>query len=552
DEQIIKNIRTNSGLRVSLLNQTQFRNAQAYRMNPYAMQAGGFITTGLDAPLALSSEQRRTGRWELQWKAPDHRQYITVGVDADGADLTNYSAGSPLSEAALDAWTASPSRTGIFFEDVISFRSVTLEAGARYDRVNPGVVLPDVAGFTFSNPNWDASLNSTSPDAQYQASVSKVFFNTRTQGFVTPRVRVTWEADQATSVHAAVGQTLVTPRVGAVAANSNADLTFTSAGSVFGRDVADGVASSIEAGVRRRFGAATSADVTGYYDAHIPVFGEGFQLGVGVLAQTDHAHRWGLDGGVTHQFGPVASATASYSINVNGVSNGIGSSITTHQMAAAVQAKVPDAWAQEGWRSAFKDVAAVVQFRMINGITYTPLQNAGAGTTAPEFNVGVNATQAGAINSERLPWTKLLDLRLTKGVRMNGMDWTIFADFRNLLNFKNLYGLYAETNDTANGVFMQNRIASEFVNLANEANSNGALSGTSVTLPADCGSWQGAAGPVDCVMLKRAEARFGNGDGVYTQAEQTKAFTAYFNSIYGASRFYGPQRTVRVGLSLAL
>src|SRR5262249_52794520 len=96
DDQIIKDIRTNSRLRVTLLNQTQCRNAQPYRMNPYAMEAGGFYTTGIEAPLALSSERRRTGRWELHWKVPDQRQYVTVGVDADGADLTSYSALSPL------------------------------------------------------------------------------------------------------------------------------------------------------------------------------------------------------------------------------------------------------------------------------------------------------------------------------------------------------------------------------------------------------------------------------------------------------------------------
>ncbi len=580
DEQIIKDIRTNSGLRVAYLNQTQYRNAQPYRMNPYAMQQGGFYTTGVDAPLALSSEQRRTGRWELQWRVPDQRQYVTVGIDADGADLTSYSGGSPLTELFLDAWTASPHRTGLFFQDVISLGSVTLEAGIRHDRVNPGVMLSNTPGFTFSDPRWDQTLNSTSPDAQYEASLAQVFQPTKDQSFVTPRVRLSWVIDDATSVRAGFGQTLVTPPAGLVAAGSNADLTFTNANDFFGRDVTDGKASDIEGGIKRWFDANTSVDLSGYYYFHIPSYGSrienfddptnpGRQLTINVLGRDNNAYLWGFDVGVAHEFGHVVAASLSYGFNKNGfedvqpivlppisgvptvVINQPGA-LTNHEFAAAVHATVPDDWAREGWRSALKNVAAVLQFRMINGIPYTPLQNVGAGTTAPGFNFGLNATQAGDINSERLPWTKLLDLRLTKGVRMNGMDWTIFADVRNLLNFKNLYGIYAETNDTANSLFLHNKIAAEFVNLANEASSNGALSGSSVTLPADCGSWRGEAGPVDCVMLKRAEARFGNGDGVYTLAEQTKAFTTYFNSFYGASRFYGPQRTVRVGLSLAL
>jgi len=579
DEQIIKDIRTNSGLRVPYLNQTQYRNAQPYRMNPYAMQQGAFYTTGVDAPLALSSEQRRTGRWELQWRVPDQRQYVTVGIDADGADLTSYSAGSPLTELFLDAWTASPSRTGLFFQDVISLGSVTLEAGIRHDRVNPGVMLSNTPGFTFSDPRWDQTLNSTSPDAQYEASVTQVFQPTKDQSFVTPRVRLSWVIDEATSLRAAFGQTLVTPPPGLIASGSNADLTFTNANGFFGRDVTDGKASDLEGGIKRWFGAGTSVDLSGYYYFHIPSYGEridnfddptnpGRQLAIGVLGRDNNAYLWGFDVGAAHEFGHVVAASLSYGFNKNGFEDvqpiivpfpggpsaviNAPSSVTNHELAAAVHATVPDDWAREGWRSALKNVAVAVQFRMINGIPYTPLENVGAGTTAPGFNFGLFATQAGDINSERLPWTKLLDLRLTKGVRMNGMDWTIFADVRNLLNFKNLYGIYAETNDTANSLFLHNKIAAEFVNLANEASSNGALSGSSVTLPADCSGWRGEAGPVDCVMLKRAEARFGNGDGVYTLAEQTTAFTTYFNSFYGASRFYGPQRTVRVGLSLAL
>lgn len=550
DEQIIKNIRTNSGLTVPLLNQTQFRNAQPYRLNPYAMQAGGFYTTGVDAPLALSSEQRRTGRWELHWKVPDQRQYVTVGVDADGADLASYSTGSTISELGLDAWMASPSRTGIFFQDVISFGSVTVEAGLRYDHLNPGVVLPISPGFTFSNPNWDPTINSTSPDAQYQAAVSKVFYSTGAQSAVTPRVRLGWEVDSVTSLHAAFGQTLTTPPVSAVAANSNSDLAFTSlSSSVFGRNVTDGVASSVEAGVQRRFGAATSADITGYYDFHIPVYGAGSAGGVRVLAQVDHAHHWGLDGGVTHQFGPVASATASYSFNVSAVGNGLGST-TTHELAAGVQVRVPDDWARDGWRSALRNLAAVAQLRMINGLPYSPEINVGSGDVSPG-PISPGAVLAGGFNSEHLPWTKVLDLRVTKGVRMNGMDWTVFADFRNLLNFKNLYTLYTETNSTTNAVFEQRATSAEFVTLANEANANGALSGTSITLN-NCANWQGSAGPVDCVMLRRAEARFGNGDGTYTLAEQENTLHNYFEMVFGSYQFYGPQRTVRVGLSLAL
>lgn len=560
DPQIIKDIRTNSGLRVPLLGQNQLSNSQAYRLNPYAMQSGGFFTQGVDAPLALASEHRRTGRWQLNWKLPDGRQSVSVGLDADGAGLTNYSTASPISQLSLNAWTANPSRFGFFFTDVITFGSATLEAGARYDRVNPGVVLPIVPGFTFSNPNWDQTLTSTSSDAQYQASVSKVFFNTRDQSFATPRIRFGWAIDRKTSVRLAFGQTLMTPPVSAVAANSNTDLTFAGPGTPFGRDVTDGVASTFEGGARRLFGAATSVDLSGYYEFHIPTYlfrfeafddptNPGRQLDVGVLDNVAQGYEWGFDGGVSHHFGQVASASLSYGLNVSGFKHALAS-ITTQELATAVQAAVPDDWARDGWRSALRSVGAVAQFRMINGIPYTPEVNQGFGDIAPG-PISPGAAQAGPFFSERLPWTKVLDLKVTKGVRMNGMDWTVFADFRNLLNFKNLYALYAETNGTSNVLFEQRVTSGEFASLANEANNNGALAGTSIML-GNCANWQQPSGPVDCVMLRRAEARFGNGDGTYTLAEQANALHNYFDMVFGSYQFYGPQRTVRVGLSLAL
>jgi hypothetical protein len=102
-----------------------------------------------------------------------------------------------------------------------------------------------------------------------------------------------------------------------------------------------------------------------------------------------------------------------------------------------------------------------------------------------------------------------------------------------------------------NGLFQSGVISGEFPALANEAQGNGALGPNGSVMLSNCGGWQGSNGPLDCVMLQRAEARFGNGDGTFTQAEQTKAFTTYYNMLYGAWRFYGPQRTIRVGLELA-
>src|SRR5260370_621136 len=68
-DQIIRNIRTNTGDRTPLLNRTDLRNSQPYRMNPFGMQSGSWITDRMAAFGALSRESRVTGRLHVDWQA---------------------------------------------------------------------------------------------------------------------------------------------------------------------------------------------------------------------------------------------------------------------------------------------------------------------------------------------------------------------------------------------------------------------------------------------------------------------------------------------------
>ncbi|OYV66442.1 MAG: hypothetical protein B7Z72_11330, partial [Gemmatimonadetes bacterium 21-71-4] len=53
------------------------------------------------------------------------------------------------------------------------------------------------------------------------------------------------------------------------------------------------------------------------------------------------------------------------------------------------------------------------------------------------------------------------------------------------------------------------------------------------------------------LALRQVEARWGNGDGFYDTNEINRALGAWYNSLYGTSRFYGPARTARVGVEIA-
>jgi len=308
----------------------------------------------------------------------------------------------------------------------------------------------------------------------------------------------------------------------------------------------------------------------------------GRQLTINVLTNGDFGYDRGLEMKINRRLGnwlqtqvaytyEVANGTGSspYSyLNTNARSiSGVTGSVLppaeqaravndqrTHNIVGSVSFTVPQGW-QQGTTvgNIFSKVSAFATFRVLSGLPYTPIENAGGGQTAPGTNFGLTATQAGDVNSATTPWTKYLDLRINKGLKLGRLDVTAFADIRNVFNWKNITALFAETNDVTNSIYQHNQIASEFVNLSNEAKSNGALNAATqaVNLPANCGTWKGEAGPVDCVELKRAEARFGNGDGIYTLSEQTSALNSYYNLYNGPYTFNDLGRQARLGFELS-
>src|SRR5205085_423340 len=102
----------------------------------------------------------------------------------------------------------------------------------------------------------------------------------------------------------------------------------------------------------------------------------------------------------------------------------------THNIAGSLSASFPHDWRRATTEGAIlRNAGVFVTFRVTSGLPYTLLRNAANGQTAPNLNFGLGGQQAEQLNSSRMPWTKQLDLRVTKGLRMGRMDATLFADF---------------------------------------------------------------------------------------------------------------------------
>jgi hypothetical protein len=87
--------------------------------------------------------------------------------------------------------------------------------------------------------------------------------------------------------------------------------------------------------------------------------------------------------------------------------------------------------------------------------------------------------------------------------------------------------------------------------LVGEAGSNAVTQSdgsVSILLPSDCNTWGG--GPVNCVLLKRAETRFGNGDGTFTRAEYIAMWDSEYDIFNGKYTFYAAPRHIRLGFEL--
>ena len=564
-DDLLRRVRSNSGTRVPFQDRLDLRNAQPGRLNPYGLQSG-WPTSGLQTTIARAWEHRLDVRAQVEWQ-PGTRHHVTLGGDVERTDVSLYQS-DLISLVGFDAFRAKPSRFGLFVSARLALGAVVLDLGARYDHFTPGGDFQKTPGFISSHPAWNTAA--AADDTAYTNSVVRVLTHGRGKSLVSPRFRAAYAVSPNTSVRAAYGQQVELPAFIDLFANTNSDLSFTNTADVFGRDVDYTKSALIELGARHAFGPRLSVDLSVYRKNHLVPYAFRIQpfasprqasetLSINVLTKVDGGHGTGVDARLDwHPWGALSGSVAYSFLKANvgfnlgtffGSCVGCQADVTTHALYAVANLSVPDDWRAGTTVGALtRRLGAVLTFRLATGLAYTRLVNNGEGAIAPQIGPGLGGLAAEQVNASHLPTTKTLDLRLTKGFRIGGRALRAYADFRNLVNFTNVVALYAETGDVVNDVHKQKILSPERSNLQSEASQVGALNPDgSINLNGDCNAW---GYPPNCVALRRVEARFGNGDLLYTPAEQTRALDAYYNSFFGPWRFHGPAGTVRVGVEV--
>jgi len=589
-DEIVRNIRTNNpdGLKVPLLNRTDLNNVQAGRLNPYGLQAGSFFTSGMRTTATLLSETRYNGRLVVDWQANRFHRF-TLGGDFKKTDLSYWSSGLE-SQIFMDAYVVHPVQYGLFAADRLDLGDVVLEVGARWDYYDSKALFSNTPGFIFNNPRASLYPDAATDPAQYAAFLADTGIWTPSKGHhaLSPRLRVSFPVTEKTGFRLSYSHQVQSPEFTTLLSGTNNDLSFTNTNDSFGRDANFGKTILFEFGVRHAFSQDLVLDVSAYNKDKVADLAYRIlpyvsprqaseTLSVNVLTNADFGNAKGIDVKLDRRVGNYLNATVAYTFQVSKNTgsdpftylntfarqvSGLTGDRTlppeaaqptddnrTHNLVGAMALSFPSDW-KKGTTlgSIVRDASAFLTFYARSGLPYTLLVNNGDGQTVPHLNFGLGGRAAENLNTSTLPWTKNIDLRLNKGFRFGRLDWTFYADVRNLLNFKNVEGAYAETGDVTNSLLKDKTLSPELQNLASEALQAGTLqSDGTIDLSTPCSTW---GSPVNCESLRRVEARFGNGNQLYTLAEQNRALNAYYDAFFGLQRFNGSPRHIRVGIEV--
>jgi len=593
-DQIIRDQRTNSGTRGVPLFGVAPDVTQNGRLNPYGVNSG-WATDGFAVTATLLSETRMTGRLYVDWQANRYHRF-TIGGDAKRSDLAYWNS-NVARQIFMDAYVVKPVQYGVYASDRLDLGDVVLELGARWDYYNSNALFPKTALFiSAAGPALWNPLSATN-DTAYANSVARTFDKSVAHTAISPRLRVSFPITEHTGFRLSYSHQVQSPEFTTLLTGINNDISFTNTNDVVGRDLDFGKSILFEFGVRHAFSNDLVLDVSAYNKDKVSDFAArilpyddpahpGNVTSINVMTNRDFGNARGIDTKLDWRVGTNLSTSVAYTFQVSRNTgsdpfsylntfarqvSGLGDRTPppeaaqrtnddrTHNLVGSVALQLPADYRKGTMLgNILRDVGIFATFRVQSGLPYTRLENNGDGQVTPRlaFGLGGRTATGTTLNSFEMPWTKNVDLRANKGLRIGRLDVTAFADVRNLFNFRNIVGLFAETGDVRNDKHRQAVIgdptlpggSAQYAALWDEAKNAGAWD--AVTKDVDltsCASWDTQ---INCVSLQRVEERFGNGDGIYTLDEQKRALNTYYDSFNGSWRFYAPPRQIRLGFEL--
>jgi hypothetical protein len=556
---------------VPYLNRDDLAPAQPFRLNPYGVEQSARLplyTQGLGGGVDLGKDTRWQERLGLDWQIAA-RQLLRAGFDNVSIDTRRYEAGGVTSPFGLSAYHETPVRRGAWIEDRLDLADVTVVVGLRSDRFDSRALYPKTPGrITTDTLPFDP------------ADPMKNFLRARAHTALSPHLQVGFAVTPALDVRFSAARQVATPSFDALFLGKNTDFSLTNQAQFFGRDLDFTKTTTLELGATGRVGDAWTVDgaiftksLASQVLAGLVPLPDPNKFGTPtdfrIFFNKDIGDVRGVDLDLDHRAGDVLRASLAYSYHTlaNVPSTLILPKNHQHTLAAIAALTVPETFrAGTPLGQVLHGADLFATFRLTTGAHYTRVAQQGDGSTTgggSGFPIQVEPFFASI-----LPTSKTVDVRVTRGLRVGARTATLFAESTNLFNWNNVFGVYTETGQGTNVPYEQKFLDEQTALLTGEANAAGlgttdAQGDFAVDLssPGVCATWAGtsnssqttaASGPVDCVMLLRAEQRYGNGDGIFTKNEYTRAFSAWYNLANAPYRFCGQGRRIRVGLEVTL
>lgn len=562
-------------------NTTQYNGQNGYGGAPSGIGSiGGFGTAS--GTVDAVNEKRWIGKANLDLQV-DRYNRIKIGGEYTSSKTSVYNIGQS-SAGFSDITKAEPVRYNLFAEDRLDLGDVVLVAGLRYDYFKAG------------SEKWkDFPRISSAPDFDPD-NLGQYLEPYTAHDYISPHIQVAFPVTERTNFRLSYSQQVQTPDLSVVLFGANTDLAITNTNNNYGTDLDFGKSVLFEFGVGHAFSDDMVLDITVYNKDNLanaagrliprtdPRTGANADLRLTV--NQDFGNTRGIDVRIDRRFGQIFNGVLAYSYQ-DARNTGtdpysyinFGSRITS---AITGNAAPPPQAAQPVGYSRPHNIAAQFAFNFPQdykagtlvggllsrvGLTGTARYASGTPYTRCDPTLdddlsvtagGVCNTLGGDFNAARLPAFKNVDMRLTKGFMIGGLDITAYADMRNVFNIENIGSVFSQTGTTQNERYRAQLAQTDSTNFATPAKANGVYNNATgdINLPTDnagCAGWVTTGGTPSaptCYFFRKDEQRFGNGDGVYTLAEQRVASNVSRMGTFAISRFAGAGRTLRLGMEV--
>jgi len=576
-----------------------------FRTNPYGLTSLWSEGGGPTNRHRVNDENRWVGRGTLDWQV-DRFNRVKLGGEYTKYDIRSYNGNVGLGIFAR-AYIEDPVRWSGFVQNRLDLGDVVVEGGLRYDYYSSGAertyLLDQLAGSPTFNEyvffpnssdyrrfsdqgNGPADCADRPPDPADPIDTGgcplTIFRTDQSHDYLSPHIQVAFPVTRSTNFRLSYAHQVQVPDFSLVYDRFGTDLDF-------GRTIV------FEFGIRHSFSADAVLDVSAYNKDNLsntavrqlqlfnPATNTSDQ--VAIMTNADFGNVKGVDIRYDRRFGNLFNGTLAYTFEAaKNTGSGPFSAFNTgrgnidalagnndgppqailptrqsrpHTLAGSFGLTFPNDWKVGTGVSWLENAGLFTTFRFASGQAFTRCPNTIDNARARSGGGCANGQIAGDLNGSRLPMIKEFNLRVTKGFGLGGVDVTAYVDARNLFNFTNTLSVYSATNDVRNDEAVEQRWLSDFREFEGEALANGAWTADeAIALPTaneGCHDWVNqattAASP-SCLYLIRAEQRYGNGDRVFSGAEQRAASEANFFSFNGLDTFRGPGRDVRLGVEL--